>query len=256
MDNRIDVRAICALSLTVQEWLPGSAPEHSRFDRSARAGNQRIDLYFAVLDKFDSVSDRLASVLSVEENRRAGLFAWPACREFIYGRGILREILANRVGISPASLVLGYTSTGKPELTRGPGDRDVRFNLSHSDGLVLYAFADGHEIGVDLERFRSGFDFDSIARSYFRPIEIWELERLHEPERSEFFYQVWARTEARVKATGLGLGCFPRTSHGFVADFNQWPVIDLKVWSGYAAAVCWEPGLGVSRKSVAADRNL
>ena len=39
------------------------------------------------------------------------------------------------------------------------GRRRIYFNLSHSDGIALYAFTQDREIGVDIEQVR---DIDDI----------------------------------------------------------------------------------------------
>jgi phosphopantetheinyl transferase len=39
----------------------------------------------------------------------------------------------------------------KPTVSRRFADADLRFNLSHSEDVAVYAFAPGREIGVDVE---------------------------------------------------------------------------------------------------------
>lgn len=53
----------------------------------------------------------------------------------------------------PRDLRLAQTSYGKPFPVRPPGADDIRFNLSHSHGLALYAVARGRPKGM-LPRWR------------------------------------------------------------------------------------------------------
>ena len=61
---------------------------------------------------------------------------------------------------------------------------DLRFNLSHSKGLVLYAVASGREVGVDVEQIRFVADFERITEQYFSLAERTELGTLPAPNAS------------------------------------------------------------------------
>ena len=62
-----------------------------------------------------------------------------------------------------------FVCTGKDcsKAWRHVGDCSLRFNLSHSGEMVLYAVARGRELGVDLETIRPDFAVDGIARRFF-----------------------------------------------------------------------------------------
>ena len=61
----------------------------------------------------------------------------------------------------------------------------MHFNVSHACGRALYAFSRDQEIGVDLERIQTNFDFVRLANSFFPTVEITTLhsyaaaQRLH-----------------------------------------------------------------------------
>jgi len=51
-------------------------------------------------------------------------------------------------------------SLQRPVLARCCADSDLRFNVSHSNDVAVYAFSFGREIGVDLEAVRAVPDRD------------------------------------------------------------------------------------------------
>jgi 4'-phosphopantetheinyl transferase len=95
---------------------------------------------------------------------------------------------------------------GKPALAPGSGTEDLRFNLSHSQKLALFAFAFRREVGVDLEYVRPSVPDDRLAERFFSPQEVTRLRALPESARTEAFFHCWTRKEAYLKARGEGLG--------------------------------------------------
>jgi len=82
---------------------------------------------------------------------------------------------------------------------------DLRFNVSHSEDLAVYAFALGREVGVDVEALRPMADSADIARSAFSAAEHRAFLALSPAERTEGFFNCWTRKEAFIKALGEGL---------------------------------------------------
>ncbi|PYQ42304.1 MAG: 4'-phosphopantetheinyl transferase [Acidobacteria bacterium] len=142
--------------------------------------------------------------LSPDENRRASRFHFERDRRrFAAARGILRALLGRYLCVDPSDLVFGYGPHGKPALA-SPW-HGLRFNVSHSGGLALLAFATDYEIGVDIEQERPLPEMDSIAERHFSPPENAELQLLAERERRRAFFRCWTRKEAFIKAVGDGL---------------------------------------------------
>ena len=46
------------------------------------------------------------------------------------------------------------------------GPNDLRFNVSHADGLALWAVVRGQEIGIDVERIRPEPDAHKLAELF------------------------------------------------------------------------------------------
>lgn len=149
---------------------------------------------------------RLQDALAIDERSRADRFYFRHDRErFIVARGILRTILGRYLDRAPESLSFGYGPYGKPALVSDAGPEEIRFNISHSHGMVLYVVTRGREIGVDLELVRDGLDIEEIAEKFFSHAEIAALYALPVQLRRRAFFLCWTRKEAYIKARGEGL---------------------------------------------------
>ena len=71
------------------------------------------------------------------------------------------------LNIDPAHLTFAYESRGKPVLCLPDGMPPCRFNLSHSNGLVLIGATRQAALGVDVEYVRSVPEADQIAAKFF-----------------------------------------------------------------------------------------
>jgi 4'-phosphopantetheinyl transferase len=142
------------------------------------------------------------AILSADERERAERFHFERDRErFVIRRGTLRELLALYLGEAPAGIRFCVNRFGKPAL---PGTR-LRFNLSHSHGVALYAFAEGREVGCDIERSDPRFAAEHIPERLFSAREARALRALPARSQTEAFFRGWTRKEAYLKARGLGL---------------------------------------------------
>ncbi len=149
---------------------------------------------------------RLTDVLSSEERTRAGRFRLPRdSARYVAGRGLLRELLGRYLDAAPSRLCFSYGSHGKPALAGQMAEQGLRFNVSHSHGLALYAFARDRELGVDVERIRTGLADTPAAERFLAPEEATVLRALPPAQRETAFFTCWCRKEAYLKAKGLGL---------------------------------------------------
>lgn len=186
-----------ASSITAAVWSPGPT--------QIQPDDHVVDLWKADLALGLSEVSRLSQVLNTEELERANRFVFEKDRHhFVAARGILRHILARYVGVDPAEIKLTATSNGKLRLSDSP---DLRFNLSHSQGLALYAFSLKRELGLDVERIHKDLSPETvgIVRSYFSEAEKTQFFALAPDLRPFAFYLSWTRKEAYLKARGEGL---------------------------------------------------
>jgi 4'-phosphopantetheinyl transferase len=213
--------------------------------------SEQVHVWRASLDYEPSFLRNFESMLSGDEIGRAARFHFSRDRDhFVAGRGILRKLLGAYLDKPPASLKFNYGPKDKPALPAGDLSAPVKFNLSHSHGLAVYAFTLGREVGIDVEMIRPEFAGDEIAERYFSPREIAELRALPQDLRPEGFFNCWTRKEAYVKARGEGLqiplesfdvsltpGEPPKLAS---ADSSRWSLRSIEPAPRYVAAVVAE----------------
>ena len=205
-----------------------------------------------------SIEPRQAwETLSDEERRRAARHRFAVHRtRFVAGRAALRAVLSAYLGVPPSEVPLVTGAGGKPRLA---GDRDLDFNLAHSEDVALVAVTRGRAVGVDVERMRHGVPYERLARRFFAPGEAEALRRVPIRLRPAAFFACWTRKEAWLKASGHGLerglpSALPRfavsveprptalavTLPDRPEEGGRWSLVDVRVGSGYAGALAVE----------------
>ncbi len=184
--------------LPVTSWCPPP--------QTLTLGSDEVHVWRAALDLKSADVHSLRLTLSAEELARAERFYFRRDREhFVVAHGLLRAILGQYLKIEPGQLQFCYNPYGKPALARTFGRDALRFNMSHSYGLALFAVTCGREIGVDLERLRPHLADEQIAERFLSPREAAALRALPTNMRQEGFFTCWTRKEAYIKAIGEGL---------------------------------------------------
>jgi 4'-phosphopantetheinyl transferase len=149
------------------------------------------------------------SLLSAEERARAGRFRFEEDRaRYAATRIALRRLLARYLPAEPAGLAFAAGPHGKPRLADPPGQR-LRFNVSHSGGLALLAFALDQEVGVDVESHAGRAAVEELLPAACTPREAAALRAMDPARRREAFLGLWAGKEAVLKALGSGLSVAP-----------------------------------------------
>jgi 4'-phosphopantetheinyl transferase len=164
-----------------------------------------VHVWFARLDRTPARVARMRTVLNPDEVARADRFYMDLHRNrFIAARALLRDLLAGYLAQPPAAIRFEYNQWGKPALAPGFGAGNLRFNLSHSQDLAMYAFALEREVGVDVEQIRGDIASEPIAENFFSAMEVETLRALPREHQAQGFFNCWTRKEAYVKARGLG----------------------------------------------------
>lgn len=189
------------MSAAGQEWgAPPPAPE---------LADGVVHVWAAPLDPPADTVRRRAALLAPDERARADRFRFDRDRRrFTVARGVLRSLLGRYLGTDPRSVAFRYESHGKPVLGDAFAAHGIRFNVSHSGEMALYAFARGRELGVDVEEVRRMEDGLDIAERFFSEAEVAAFRALPEEIRDDAFFNCWTRKEAYIKAVGEGLS-FP-----------------------------------------------
>jgi 4'-phosphopantetheinyl transferase len=208
----------------IEHWNTTDTP------RPLRAGE--VHLWRARLEPTAELRD----TLSPEEWIRASRFHFERDRErHVATRGLVRTILAGYLHVDAHEIEFATGAHGKPEI-RNPATL-LRFNVSHSDNLMMLAVTHGRELGIDLELMQQNLPFETLADHYFDPEEAWELRQLPANQRAWKFYDVWTCTEASLKASGVGLANGPR-----VLDPDRWSLLKLAPAAGFTATLAVEGG--------------
>ena len=193
-----------------------------------------LHVWRASLDLSPDVIERFQITLSEHEKERAQRFLVPQARErFIAGRGILRELLGRYLALAPEEIEFQYGPDGKPSLSAGHNSA-IRFSVSHSQDMALFAMAAGSEVGVDIEAMKADFRGMQIASHFFSDEEVASLARLEQKSATEGFFACWTKKEAYVKARGKGLGIPLRSfTVKFAEDKQGLQDEEGKAWSCY-----------------------
>jgi len=189
-------------------------------------------------------------LLSNEEKERALRFRIEQPRQnFVLTRGTLRLLLARYLGRTPQQVHLRNAANGKPSLE---DEQELCFNVSHTDGLALMAFAKRRAIGVDVENVGRATEVEQVAERFFSESEQQALRQLSGEELKAAFFRCWTRKEAYIKARGNGLSLpLDQFDVSIAADDEdallatrpdpgesaRWTISDVWLGPGYAAAV-------------------
>lgn len=152
---------------------------------------------------------------------------------YVAGRGLLRTILGRYLDADPRDLRFSPNEQGGLEFD-GMGS-SLRFNLSHSQDLMLLAVTHARAVGIDLEFMRADVPFQTLADYYFEPEDAWHLRLLSPTQRAGKFYDLWTSAEAQLKAGGRG-----RRPGGKVLTPDRWSLLKLTPAAGYAATLAVE----------------
>ncbi|WNV85133.1 4'-phosphopantetheinyl transferase superfamily protein [Umezawaea sp. Da 62-37] len=159
--------------------LPGRAPVHVLVSSAADTGTRYAD---------------------AEEHAAAATMGPHRAEEFLRGRSLLRDLVAQVLGSAAASAPMRTTPRGKPVLGRG---FDV--SISHTGTHTAAAVWTDGGIGVDVADPPLPLDARLVRRCCGAHAE----DVLARPDRAAVFSRVWAVQEACVKAIGMGLAAIP-----------------------------------------------
>lgn len=163
-----------------------------------------IHVWRATLDVSSAQEQFYRAYLASDELERADRFVRPSDRQhFTVARGVLRFLAGRYLEQQPAALQFIYSARGKPELV---AYRTLQFNVSHSHGMALYAFALERPVGIDIELIRSDVAYAELAARFFASQEYETLRRLPQDQQQFAFFTCWVRKEAYLKARGDGIG--------------------------------------------------
>jgi 4'-phosphopantetheinyl transferase len=171
--------------------------------------------------------DLYRSLLTGDEVHRARRFlrAEDEAR-FVIGRALARTMLSAFAPVGPRAWTFVIDEHGRPVLATLPdGAPDLRFNLTHTDGLIACAVTIGREVGVDAENISRTLTHD-VAERFFSPREVADLHALPVADQAVVFFDYWTLKESYIKARGLGLA-LPLGQFTFLRPPGAAPTIEF-----------------------------
>lgn len=169
--------------------------------------------------------------LSPNEKQEAERFIYFHHKQFYkFTHAFLRMLLGYYLKIETTSIMIFKNNYGKPYL-KDPNN--LKFNLSHSENFIRYALTRGQEIGIDVEWIEKDIDWKEIAVRFFNKLEYEFILSLPTEHQKHWFYRIWVRKEAYLKASGYGLS-IPLSSFSVLDNKS---VIDLPTKEGYISAL-------------------
>jgi 4'-phosphopantetheinyl transferase len=221
-------------------------------------GPDDLHVWVANQNRPQSQVDQFWHYLAEAERARANRFYFDHDRKhYIVARGLLRLLLGRYLHLPPTEVAFVYGDHGKPDLAPVQAQAGVRFNISHSHGVALLAFARQREVGVDIEQVRPLDDGEQIAERFFSKSEVAVFTAVPTPQKPQAFFNCWTRKEAFIKVIGEGLSC-PLDSFDVTLKPGE-PAELLQVKGSRETAVRWrlenlEPAAGYAGAVIAEGR--
>jgi 4'-phosphopantetheinyl transferase len=190
--------------------------------------DDEVHVWFAEPDKIAD-EERLAcfqSILAPDERARYGRFRSDRDgKHYLVAHALVRLALSSYAGTKPANWRFSANARGRPEIEAPDADRDLRFNLTHTDGLCACVVTRNRDCGIDAEALLHRHNLGKIADRMFPAAELQEIGDLAEGDAREPFYRHWTLREAYCKALGVGLAGSTKDFYFAVMDGNPPKVV-------------------------------
>ncbi|MGW7528427.1 4'-phosphopantetheinyl transferase superfamily protein [Streptomyces sp. NPDC054783] len=155
------------------------------------------------VDGFASALGGTRILTGKERARMERLRGQGARRRFLGARMLARYALSARSERPPHAWRFRTGPWGRPEAE--PPDEGLRFNLSHTEGLIACVVTCGRECGVDVECAPASSDAVAHLLPHLAEAERAELAALPRAARAERLSEMWVLKEAYLKALGTGI---------------------------------------------------
>ncbi len=100
-------------------------------------------------------------------------------------RALVRTVLSKYTDVTPEAWRFVTNEYGRPEIDEPEDARWLKFNLSHTNGLIALIVARDREVGVDVEDRERRSRLLNVADRYFSPPEVEARRALPEEEQHD-----------------------------------------------------------------------
>jgi len=169
-------------------------------------GNNEIHLWIAFPEAIHEpqLLARYDQLMTAEEREKQQRYIFERDRhDALITRALVRTVLSRYVAVAPEHWRFAKGDKGKPEIVDAPWP--LRFNVSHTQGMIICGVTRDHDLGVDIEHINRSTEVTDIADRFFSPIEVKEMFSLPASERRNRFFDYWTLKESYIKAWGQGL---------------------------------------------------
>ena len=223
---------------------------------------RQAHLWLARPERFTDPAElaRYRAMLTDDEREKTDRFRFARDRHTcLITRALVRTTLSRYEDVPPERWRFRTNDHGRPDVSAPASP--VRFNLSHTDGLIVCLVSRDRKVGVDVEPLERASRWVDLADRFFAPREAAALRRVTAAARPARFLEYWTLKESYIKARGLGLAIpladfsfdLPaRSAHDIAIRFT--PVIDdeparwqfglERLESGHLVATAVERGTG------------
>lgn len=131
---------------------------------------------------------------------------------FLLSHALLRITLSQYRDVSPDAWCFAPGQNGRPEIAGPVGATSgLRFNLTHTKGLVACVVTHDIDCGVDAEFRKAMPDLQDLAATALHPRELRDFGELCKAKQLDHFLALWTAKEACMKACGRGFSMAPDT---------------------------------------------
>jgi 4'-phosphopantetheinyl transferase len=214
----------------------------------------KVDMWKVNISDIKNNTQKLPKILSGDEVKRASKYRLNKDKiHFIISRTVLRTILSSYVEKRPEDIIFSYTDTLKPVLNTQDGGRQIYFNVSHSNGLILYAVCRDNDIGIDVECLLPTLNSEALAKRFFSLGEREYLISVPPEERWKEFTKIWVIKEAYLKATAKSISnvenveVVAEKNKSLILKYNaenvnldKWKIYQFELERDYVACVVYK----------------
>lgn len=192
--------------------------------------NLDLVVWYCLLDEINigKHASKYPSILSEQELARAEKFHFSKDRDlFVTSRILLRSALSRYMPLQPGQWQFDANEYGKPEIA-SEHMTPIKFNLSHTDKIVVCAISKSHEVGIDIESISREFVNSDAIEKYLSENEKNQLQGMSVKDKQFALYQFWTLKESYIKARGMGFS-LPINAVEFDITNNNNPQVNLNL---------------------------
>lgn len=169
----------------------------------------QVDLWLVYPEEIKDpfLLERYHALMNPTEKEKQARFHFERHRhQYLLTRATIRSLLSRYMPeVSPAGWAFEENKYGRPHIAPQLNSKNIHFNLSHTESLIVCGVVRELEIGVDVENIERGGDLINIADRFFSPSEVQDLHQLSSNLHTDRFFDYWTLKESYIKARGMGL---------------------------------------------------